>query len=97
MTATPAPIASQSAEKHLHEFERRVALARTGLLARMTRAPVRYPWSKVLQAAAGLLRVSLPARGWTFFGDVMSLRFPDPVSMFIHRYGFFEEGLREVL
>jgi FkbM family methyltransferase len=62
----------------------------------MTRAPVRYPWSKVLQAAAGLLRVSLPARGWTFFGDVMSLRFPDPVSMFIHRYGFFEEGLTRI-
>ncbi len=53
--------------------------------------------SKVLEAVLRISGRTLAIEGETFWGNPMRLVAPETVSMTIHRYGFFDEGMTRFL
>jgi FkbM family methyltransferase len=69
------------------------ARARAGALSKLVSSPVRLGYSKILEKwCQGRRSVSF-RRARTFWGESMSVAFPDPISVSIYRYGYFEEDL----
>lgn len=74
----------------LNTFRRFADAARGGRLERIVRRPIRFPRSLLRQ------RVGSSPRSYhtdLFWGESMEVMYPEIVSVFIDRYGFFEEDL----
>lgn len=74
----------------LNTFQRHAEAARGGRIKRMVRSPIRFPRSLLRQ------RVGTGPHAYhadLFWGESMQVMYPEIVSVFIDRYGFFEEDL----
>lgn len=74
-------------------FNKAVARSRGGGMAKVLRSPLHLPWSKLMEVLARRMRTVFRKRANTFWGGKMLVLVPEPVSMTIYRYGFFEEEL----
>jgi FkbM family methyltransferase len=63
---------------------------------RVLASPVHFTWTKLLETGCSRLGVSRRATARTFWGDDMQVVLPERVSIFIHRYGYFETGLTKI-
>lgn len=78
---------------HRQRFDAYVAYARSSPLSRIARSPLHFPFSKILGAVAARLNTPVRTTARTFWDERLTTVYPEQVSMHIHRYGFFEEGL----
>jgi FkbM family methyltransferase len=75
----------------LNAFNHCVSRARGSRLRRLLHNPTRLTLSKGLEQIAKIRPLALEAR--VFWGQPLLVVFPDPVSIHIWRYGFFEEDV----
>ncbi len=74
------------------------AVARTqhGPVGKLMASPVRMATSKILEHWCRMRGGVVETTATTFWGEPMRVAFPDPVSMTIFRYGFFESELSRI-
>jgi FkbM family methyltransferase len=60
-----------------------------GRLQKLLASPYRFLLSEMAFRSATVFEKQVK----TFWGDTMALTLPEPVSLFVYRYGYFEEGL----
>jgi FkbM family methyltransferase len=65
-------------------------------LVRIFKQPIVLPVSKLLELTCKIAKKDLKMKARTFWGDEMMVVFPEIVSCFIYRYGYFEEELTEI-
>ncbi len=63
---------------------------------RVLKQPIILPASKFVELVCRLFKNNRKMKAKTFWGEYMEVVFPEIVSCFIYRYGFFEEDLSEV-
>jgi FkbM family methyltransferase len=63
---------------------------------RIMRQPILLPASKFIELFCRLVSKDQLMIAKTFWGDSMKVNFPEIVSCFIYRYGYFEEDLTEI-
>jgi FkbM family methyltransferase len=66
-------------------------------LSRLLHSPIHLLHSKFLELYAKQFNVPVWRRATTFWGDEMQVVFPEPVSMALYRYKFFERGLTQIM
>lgn len=81
---------------YLEELKRRASVAGGSQMGKVTHAPVRMLWSKALEIACLRFGLAVKAETRTFWGGRMTVVFPEMVSCFLYRYGFFEENLTTI-
>jgi FkbM family methyltransferase len=78
-------------------FQQCSAFLRHGRLGRTVRRPARFLWSKALEILAHATHRPINAFARTFWGDRLTVVFPDRVSTTLYRYGFFERELTRIV
>jgi len=78
-------------------MERSVALSRGTRIQKLSKAPRKILYSKILELFALLFGQSIRVKARTFWGEDMLVVIPEVVSLNLYRYGFFEEGLTRML
>lgn len=66
-------------------------------IQRFKRAPIKLSLSKMLEIIALLSGKSIEVKTTTFWKEDMLVVIPELVSLCIYRYGFFEEGLTNIM
>jgi len=66
-------------------------------LERVLKSPLRLPWSKLLEKICQATRRTMVLKARTFWGDDMNVVFPEFVSCFLYRYGYFEPDLSTIV
>lgn len=66
-------------------------------IERVLKSPLRLPWSKLLEKFCQATHRTMTLKARTFWGDDMNVVFPELVSCFLYRYGYFEPGLSTIL
>lgn len=74
-------------EHHLLSYRR---LSRAGRRQRLLESPLRLGAAKILSFMAERLKIALPVRAKMFWGDWMTVPFPDLLSVELFRYGVYE-------
>ena len=62
-------------------------------IERVLKSPLRLPWSKLIEKICQVTNRTMTLRAQTFWGDDMNVVFPELVSCFLYRYGYFEPDL----
>jgi FkbM family methyltransferase len=62
-------------------------------LERVLKSPFRLPSSKLLEKACQVTHKTMSLKAPMFWGDEMNVIFPELVSCFLYRYGYFEPDL----
>jgi FkbM family methyltransferase len=81
-------------------FEQSIRLSQGTLIKRLMKNPTKTLATIVLTPFAGgcsRFQLGIKLRGKTFWGDEMTLIFPEMVSASILRHGYFEEGLTRMV
>jgi FkbM family methyltransferase len=81
----------------LNKIEKSVVLSRGTRIQRLSKAPRKILYSKILELFALLFGKPIRVKARTFWGEDMLVVIPEVVSLNIYRYGFFEEGLTRML
>jgi FkbM family methyltransferase len=71
--------------------------SRGGTAQKIMRAPVRLIYSKLLEKYCINTNTARRVRTRTFWGGDMTVVFPEAISCFLFRYGFFEENLSTIV
>lgn len=66
-------------------------------MLRVLKQPIILPISKLIELACRALGQDKKMLARTFWGENMNVVFPEIVSCFIYRYGYFEEDLTQVM
>lgn len=66
-------------------------------IERVLRAPLRLPWSKLVEKICQTTHRTMTLKAPTFWGDDMNVVFPELVSCFLYRYGYFEADLSKIV
>lgn len=79
------------------QLQESVNLLKSPLPVRLLRRPVRLIYSKLMERRA--IRSGRPVMrsAKTFWGDRMTIAFPETVSVLLYRYGYFEEELTSMI
>ena len=64
---------------------------------RVLKQPVRLLWSKLLEKICLATQRTMKMKARTFWGEDMNVAFPEIVSCFLYRYGFFEPDLSTIV
>lgn len=80
-----------------NRFETSSSIYRASRLSKLRRGHVKLAYSKLLELAARRLRASVKRRARLFWGQEMTVVYPEPTSLAISRYGFYEEGLTRMV
>lgn len=83
----------QLIEKLEHHIQRNMGNG----LQRTVRAPLMLPMSKVLEKYCRLTGSTWKLQARLFWGESMNVVFPEIVSCFLYRYGFFEPDLTRIV
>ena len=76
-----------------HRFQSSCSLFRASRSSKLRRGHIKLAYSKVLELAAKRLGIGINRMATLFWGPHMTVIYPDPTSLAISRYGFYEEGL----
>lgn len=98
-TATSAPSDSHQGSKSmlLQQLEQHVRRNTGNRLQRTLRAPLLLPTSKVLENFCRITGSTRKLQARLFWGERMNVVFPEIVSCFLFRYGFFEPDLTRIV
>lgn len=66
-------------------------------IERVLRSPLRLPWSKLMEKSCQMSHKTMTLKATTFWGDEMNVVFPELVSCFLYRYGYFEADLSKIV
>lgn len=66
-------------------------------IARVLKSPVRLPLSKIAEKFCLFTGLTMPLSAQTFWGERMRVEFPEIVSCFLYRYGYFEPDLTKLV
>jgi FkbM family methyltransferase len=66
-------------------------------LVRILKQPINLPFSKLVELMCIFLKLDRKMQAKTFWGEKMNVVFPEIVSCFIYRYGYFEEDLTKIM
>ena len=66
-------------------------------IERVLRSPLRLPWSKLMEKICQATHKTMTLKASTFWGDEMNVVFPELVSCFFYRYGYFEADLTKIV
>lgn len=66
-------------------------------LKRVMKSPLKLPWSKLLEKICQTTHRTMILKARTFWGDDMNVVFPEIVSCFLYRYGYFEPDLTAII
>jgi hypothetical protein len=64
---------------------------------KLRRGGVKLAYSKVLELLARRFEIGIRRRATLFSGHTMTVVFPEPTSLAVSRYGFYEEGLTRMV
>jgi len=78
-------------------LENSISLSKGTKFYKITRNPGRLFYSKILEFFSLILKNSFEIKVKTFWGEQIIVVIPECVSLFIYRYGFFEEGLTRMI
>lgn len=88
----------EAADKQLIEsLKRCVQKSRGAAVEKIMKSPLRLPWSKLIEKYCHAVRGTMTLRARTFWGDDMNVVFPELISCFLYRYGYFEENLSTIV
>lgn len=98
-TANPSPQATRPpAKQRLHALLDQHVKRNTGnRLQRTLRAPLPLLWSKALEKYCRATGSTQTLQAELFWGERMNVVFPEIVSCFLYRYGFFEPDLTRIV
>lgn len=95
---TPLPDSPQSSKYLLLEqLDRHVQRNTGNRLQRTLRAPLLLLTSKALEKYCQMNGSTMPMQARLFWGERMNVVFPEIVSCFLYRYGFFEPDLTKIV
>lgn len=86
----------KATRKMLEDLDARAKLSKESQLSKIVKSPPKMLSSKFLEAAALSARTNINISAKTFWGDRMTVVFPEVISGFIYRYGFFEQNLSTI-
>jgi FkbM family methyltransferase len=66
-------------------------------IERVLKSPLKLPWSKLIEKACQASHKNMTLRATTFWGEEMNVVFPEIVSCFLYRYGYFEADLSTII
>ena len=66
-------------------------------LQRVLKQPVRLLWSKLLEKICQATQRTMKLKARLFWGEDMNVAFPEIVSCFLYRYGYFEPDLSTIV
>lgn len=93
-----SPTNRQQAKQALIEQLEQHVLRNTGnRLQRTLRAPLMLPMSKALETYCRMTDTTCRLQARLFWGERMNVVFPEIVSCFLYRYGFFEPDLTHIV
>ncbi len=78
-------------------LEKAVYIAKGTRLEKLRTAPIKFVNSKLLELIAMSLNKTFKIKTMTFWNENMFVIIPEEVSLFIFRYGFYEEGLTRMV
>ena len=70
---------------------------RASRINKLRRGGVKLAYSKVLELLARRFDIGIKRRATLFSGHTMTVVFPEPTSLAVSRYGFYEEGLTRMV
>ena len=85
------------AHAYLKQFSTAVEKSKGTRTQKLLRSPLKIACSKILQLISERLNTLIQVKAKTFWGDKMSVVFPNEVAILVFRYGFFEEGLTRIV
>jgi len=83
-------------ESSLARLAAGIRLHESSRTRRIIASPLRLARSLLLQRLSTWRRRSIPVHTHTFWGEPISVLYPDGVAVKLHRYGFFEAGLTRI-
>ena len=78
-------------------FERRLRKYRQSRFRKLVTSPIAFIESAAMQAVAARRRYGIRVKAETFWGEDMTVVYPDVVSVALRRYGFFEQALTRLM
>jgi FkbM family methyltransferase len=66
-------------------------------VSKLQRGHVKLAYSKALELAARRLGIGIKRRATLFSGQRLTVIYPEPTSLAVSRYGFYEEGLTKLV
>lgn len=81
----------------LFNLEKHVYFSKGSKFHKIAKRPMRLFFSKFLELVAKLSNSPIKLQTKTFWGEKMLVVIPEVVSLYIYRYGFFEEGLTKII
>jgi len=66
-------------------------------IQRVLKSPLWLPWSKLLEKTCQATHRTMVLKARTFWGEDMNVVFPELVSCFLYRYGYFEPDLSTIV
>lgn len=74
-------------------FQTGSSIYRASRIRKLRRGHVKLVYSKLIELAAQRFGIGIKRRARLFWGQEMTVVYPEPSSLAISRYGFYEEGL----
>ena len=81
------------ADDFQRRFQAGCSLFRASRISKFRRSHINLLHSKLLELAAKKFGIGIKRSSTLFWGETMAVVYPDPTSLSISRYGFYEEGL----
>lgn len=85
------------ADDFRNRFETSAAICRASRISKLRRGHFKLVYSKLLALVARGLGISVKRRARLFWGEEMTVVYPEISSLAISRYGFYEEGLTKMV
>src|SRR6266566_3930390 len=84
-------------ELSLKSLDARIRLFDSSRTRKFVMSPYRLGSSRLLTALSRWRAKSIPVKARTFWGEEMTVLYPDGVSAALYQYGFFETGLTRMV
>ena len=82
-----------STDDALIRFKFWSSIYRASRISKFRHGHIKLAYSKIIEMAARLLGIGIKRRARLFWGQEMTVVYPEPTSLATSRYGFYEEGL----
>ena len=69
------------------------SIYRASRISKFRHGHIKLAYSKIIEMAARILGIGIKRRARLFWGQEMTVVYPEPTSLATSRYGFYEEGL----
>jgi len=89
--------AQETMVNYRERFAAGISDYRSSRINKLRRGHVKLAYSKALEIAARRLGIGIKRTATLFWGYKLNVMFPEPTSLAVSRYGFYEEGLTSMV